>query len=185
MIYSAAHERVSGPFMDTIRLHHSRGYRVGIESIMYIERQVGEFEGGVGMVGRIKELDEFVDVPYQGIVVGYGDENEKAFTVIGVKDLGKQGFSFKAGWFSAEGIDKIVCHLQKGIEMAVGIVPRVLDEYRDDLEEKGFKTLEPSDQAGESSVSIAVVPREVVSGGVRNFKPGFYFSYEQFSLNID
>lgn len=183
MIYSAAHERVSGPFMDTVRLHHVRGYRDGIEAIMYIERQVGEFEGGVGMVGRIKELDEFVTVPYGGVLVDYG--NEQAFTVIGIKDLGKKGFAFKAGWFSAEGIKKIVGHLHRGIEMAVGIVPRVLDEYRDDLEEKGFKILEPSHQEGESPVSIAVAPREVVTGGVRNFKPGFYFSYENSSKKID
>ncbi len=177
MIYSEAHERVSGPFMDTVRLHHVRGYRVRIEDIMRIDKQVSKFEGGVGMVGRIKEFDGFVDVPYQGMVVGYG--NEQAFTVIGVKNLGKQGFSFKAGWFSAGGIDKILYLFQSEVEMAVGCVPSVLDEYRDDLEKKGFKILEPSHQAGESSVSIAVAPREVAADGVRNFKPGFYFSYEK------
>jgi len=167
--------RLYAPFMDTVWLHQSRGYRVDAKTITGIEKQV-RFEGGV--VVRIEELDEFVDIPFGVVLVDYG--NEQAFTVIGVEDLGKKGFSFKAGWFSSEGLKRIVGHLQNGVEMAVGVVPSELDKKRDALEERGFWILEPSNQAGEAPVSIAVVPGKLASDGPRNFN-GIYFSYENSS----
>lgn len=179
MEIEAGREFVAAPIQDTLRLHKWSGFRVRIEDIKHIERHVEEFE--VDSVVRINGIDRFVDVPflsgmYRGVLVDYG--NKDAFTVIGIKDVGKRGFFFRAGWFSPEGIEKIACHLQRKVEMAVGGNPEELEKFRSGWEEKGFKILEPPAFPEGTKVAVAVVRRKIATGlSGRDFVPGFYYTY--------
>lgn len=174
----AERKPVAAEIQATMMLHKWSGYRVGVEAIRYIDEQE-KFSGN--SVGSISEVDEFVDVPFfdvtrGGVLVDYG--NKDAFTVIGIQEVGINGYFFRAGWFSVDGIKGIEHNLQKNVEMAVGGNPERLEKYRGGWEAKGFKILEPPAFPEGPLVSIVVVRRKIPADVVsRDFVPGFYYAY--------